>query len=245
VLFFNNSTNAIAYEWAFGDGITSTLTNPSHSYTQVGVYTVTLIAGDGSLTDTLTKTNSITVTAAISLARAFAFGADTWTRTTANQPGTNYIKVVQNGQNFTYTTSLGHGYTNVTNIDATPNNREVYTGPDELYDQFIGAKNSSFITFRVDVPHGRYRFVAAGGDAVYFDHSTTIEVQDGVTGPTLTLVSNYIPTANGQFWTVDFDDKVVPPADGVGAAIADGGLSLGASSPCRWGGGQPRFCPPT
>jgi len=44
VTFTNASANAIAYEWALGDGITSTLENPSHTYAEAGTYTVTLWA---------------------------------------------------------------------------------------------------------------------------------------------------------------------------------------------------------
>ena len=62
VTFSNNSTNATGYEWDFGDGNTSTLSSPSHTYTATGVYTVTLSAGDGTVTDTLVRTGYITVT---------------------------------------------------------------------------------------------------------------------------------------------------------------------------------------
>ena len=65
VTFSNNSTNATEYLWDFGDGNTSTLSSPSHTYTATGVYTVTLSAGDGIVTDTLTRTNLITVTTAV------------------------------------------------------------------------------------------------------------------------------------------------------------------------------------
>ena len=43
VNFLNQSFNAISYSWDFGDGGTSTLTNPSHTYTAFGNYTVTLV----------------------------------------------------------------------------------------------------------------------------------------------------------------------------------------------------------
>ncbi|MFZ9942277.1 MAG: PKD domain-containing protein [Bacteroidia bacterium] len=42
--FINNSTNATAYHWDFGDGNTSTLSNPTHQYAVGGSYWVTLIA---------------------------------------------------------------------------------------------------------------------------------------------------------------------------------------------------------
>lgn len=44
VSFLNTSAGAISYSWAFGDGQFSSQENPIHSYTQAGVYTVTLTA---------------------------------------------------------------------------------------------------------------------------------------------------------------------------------------------------------
>jgi len=44
VNFTNLSQNATAYEWAFGDGGTSTAVNPSHTYSTAGTYTVVLTA---------------------------------------------------------------------------------------------------------------------------------------------------------------------------------------------------------
>lgn len=44
VTFTNTSTNGVTYLWDFGDGTTSTDTNPIHNYLQTGDYTVTLLA---------------------------------------------------------------------------------------------------------------------------------------------------------------------------------------------------------
>jgi gliding motility-associated-like protein len=44
--FLNMSQNASFYNWAFGDGGSSTDTDPTHNYTTVGDYCVTLIASD-------------------------------------------------------------------------------------------------------------------------------------------------------------------------------------------------------
>jgi len=62
VTFTDASTNSpTSWSWAFGDGATSTLQNPTHAYTSVGTYSVTLTAtnsaGSGS------STRSITVSA--------------------------------------------------------------------------------------------------------------------------------------------------------------------------------------
>src|ERR1035438_5599353 len=60
VPFTNTSTNATSYLWKFsGGGGTSTLTNPTHSYSHSGMDTVTLIAYDstacGVFSDTSTQ----------------------------------------------------------------------------------------------------------------------------------------------------------------------------------------------
>jgi PKD repeat protein len=54
----NDPENALtAWSWDFGDGNTSTLQNPSHSYTDAGSYNVTLQVTDGDgLTDAATQT---------------------------------------------------------------------------------------------------------------------------------------------------------------------------------------------
>lgn len=62
VTFTNNSTGADSYLWGFGDGVTSTVTAPTYVYSQAGVYTVTLDATGLGGTDTLSRSNYITVT---------------------------------------------------------------------------------------------------------------------------------------------------------------------------------------
>ncbi|MFA5330856.1 MAG: DUF3344 domain-containing protein [Methanoregula sp.] len=52
-----------SWTWDFGDGSTSTDENPSHTYTAAGTYTVTLTATDSTGSDTVTKTDLVTVTA--------------------------------------------------------------------------------------------------------------------------------------------------------------------------------------
>lgn len=48
VTFKNKSNNATSFLWDFGDGITSTLENPTHVYNNFGTYNVKLIANGGS-----------------------------------------------------------------------------------------------------------------------------------------------------------------------------------------------------
>jgi len=47
--------------WDFGDGATSTLENPAHTYTRPGVYTVTLTVNGAGGRDTFAKAGYITV----------------------------------------------------------------------------------------------------------------------------------------------------------------------------------------
>ncbi|MBL4651317.1 MAG: PKD domain-containing protein [Flavobacteriales bacterium] len=64
VNFLDLSTNAVNYDWDFGDGNTSTLASTANTYTLAGVYTVRLIAsgiGCSSSPDTAEFVNYITV----------------------------------------------------------------------------------------------------------------------------------------------------------------------------------------
>ena len=63
VIFTNQSTgDYTASLWDFGDEMTSTLDSPMHTYAVAGVYTVSLTVSGPGGTDTLTRTNYITVT---------------------------------------------------------------------------------------------------------------------------------------------------------------------------------------
>ncbi|MES1220996.1 MAG: PKD domain-containing protein, partial [Bacteroidota bacterium] len=56
VNFQDQSTNAASWQWNFGDGATSNLQNPSHSYTSLGNYDVTLIVSNAfGCIDSITK----------------------------------------------------------------------------------------------------------------------------------------------------------------------------------------------
>jgi len=62
VHFYNSSNpTGSTYAWTFGDGSTSSVANPSHIYTQGGVYTVCLIVSNPALTCKDTLCQSITV----------------------------------------------------------------------------------------------------------------------------------------------------------------------------------------
>lgn len=62
VAFIDSSPTADSWAWDFGDGNTSTMQNPSHTYTASGVYTVTLIVTSCGDTDTATTEISVILT---------------------------------------------------------------------------------------------------------------------------------------------------------------------------------------
>jgi PKD repeat protein len=62
VQFTDNSTDGpTGWAWNFGDGGTSTLQNPSHAYQNAGTYTVSLTVSNDHGSDSLTRTDYITV----------------------------------------------------------------------------------------------------------------------------------------------------------------------------------------
>ena len=87
VVFTNTSqpTSTItSYLWDFGDGATSTLANPVHTYGADGSYSVSLTAFRGTEQNTLLKTNYITVSDAI-FADGFESGTfSAWTTAVTN-----------------------------------------------------------------------------------------------------------------------------------------------------------------
>jgi len=64
VTFTDSSTGdaGTVWNWSFGDGIYSALQNPTHSYTTVGSFTVTMIVNNSGGSDTKTRVNYINTT---------------------------------------------------------------------------------------------------------------------------------------------------------------------------------------
>lgn len=64
---FNSSTSNYVgnYDWSFGDGGTSSLANPVHTYAAPGTYTVRLIGDDCQTKDTTTQSVTVTSTGSV------------------------------------------------------------------------------------------------------------------------------------------------------------------------------------
>lgn len=61
ITFINQSVNSNSYIWNFGDGNSSTITNPSHSYTSAGTFNVVLTSNGVCNTDTQSVSINVTL----------------------------------------------------------------------------------------------------------------------------------------------------------------------------------------
>jgi hypothetical protein len=154
----------------------------------------------------------------LTLAAAYAFGATDYTRPVYNEPTVNYTKLRQDSGSTTsieYDSGRGYGYTSLTGLDTTPNDNSSVLDGDQIYAEHIGVKGSlGSITFRADVPNGRYRFVAAGGNVAEYNHVSKIRVRSG--GGLWVNMLDHEHVNHWTIWRVAFGDKQVPPADGSG-----------------------------
>lgn len=95
VSFTNKSLGATSYSWNFGDSTGSSEANPSHTYSTVGTFTVTLTASNAAGDTVATKTALITTTIAElnrSISGSLLFGGDIDRELTAYRSITGGLK---------------------------------------------------------------------------------------------------------------------------------------------------------
>jgi hypothetical protein len=114
VAFTDTSTGGVdAWLWTFGDDATSALPSPTHTYLAASVYTVSLRVSNANGSDTLTRTNYITVTGLAAFTAEPRFGRPPLTVTFTNQSVSGYWSSLWDfGDGFTSTlTDPVHLYT--------------------------------------------------------------------------------------------------------------------------------------
>ncbi|HZC32477.1 MAG TPA: PKD domain-containing protein, partial [Candidatus Bathyarchaeia archaeon] len=146
VTFTDTSTNAPnAWSWSFGDGATSTLQNPSHTWATAGTYTVSLTATNGygsssPATAQVVVTNDTTPPSAPGGLTATAAGTGeidlSWTASTDNKAVTGY-DVYRDGS-ATPLATVGAGATSYADTQVAPASTHSYT-----VDAFDAAANYS------------------------------------------------------------------------------------------------------
>ncbi len=104
VQFTDLSQNVNGWQWDFGDGRASNDQNPTHTYVNVGLYGVSLIADyDGRCFDTLTQAEMVLVQPS----PIADFRYEDSLREEQNDGTIKFINLTQNGQNFRW--DLGDG----------------------------------------------------------------------------------------------------------------------------------------
>lgn len=109
IQFTDTSLNApTSWKWYFGDGDSSTLRNPSHTYPGPGQYTVQLIASNANGTNSNTKLNYITISTGDGLKAAPCSPATA--NTGATNPGAGIIQVILGTINKTSGNAVAESY---------------------------------------------------------------------------------------------------------------------------------------
>jgi PKD repeat protein len=101
--------NITSRSWNFGDGTTSTATNPSKTYSAAGTYTVTLTVTDaGGLTSTKSSTVTVSSTSCGGLVLCNNVSVALPSRSTG-QVSSNYTMTIAAGKTVTFSISGGTG----------------------------------------------------------------------------------------------------------------------------------------
>lgn len=141
VSFTNASTGASTYKWYFGDGDSSTATNPSHMYRLAGDFTVTLVAFNGTCSDTFTIPNRVHVelptawfTPSFNCANRLQF-----TFTDGSIGGYTYAWDFGDGQTSTQAGTVSHTYASYGTYHVLLNITNTATGCSDFYGMNIYA----------------------------------------------------------------------------------------------------------
>jgi len=145
--------------WNFGDGDTTTIQNPTHTYLRAGLYTVSLQAVKGGLTDTKTEIDYITVNMATNFLG---------TPTAGNTPLSVAFTDLSLGEPTSWLWNFGDGDTTT-----AQNPIHVYTGVglytvrlDSTRGSFAGTKTSlNYINASSDVLTASFQAIPESGDA--------------------------------------------------------------------------------
>lgn len=200
VPFTNTSTgNSLTYAWAFGDGGTSTVASPTHTYAAVGTYTVRLIVTDNiTCKDTVTKTIHVT---GINLSFTVS---DTFTNcppltVTFNNTSTGAGNIVW---------TFGNG-----NSSSSQNPTTIYTTPGTYIVKLvaqngIGCIDSLTRTIVVLGPTGTFSYTPQNGCAPLTVNFTSVatntqayiwDMDNGVTQTTSASTYSYTYTQPGRY----------------------------------------------
>ena len=131
IIFNDASTgNPNSWVWNFGDGNSSTLQNPTHTYSNPGTYNVSLTISDGATTETEIKTSLITVGSSVNTQENITSCNNyNWNGTTYSISG-NYIDTLQTsfGCDSVVTLVLTINYSNSSQENITSCDNYIWNG---------------------------------------------------------------------------------------------------------------------
>lgn len=130
-----SSGSPTSWSWSFGDGGTSTVRNPSHTYAASGTYTVSLTATNAYGSNTLTRTGYITVSAS----------TGTWQTITYDTFETNLGSYTDGGADMSRYTSTTYAYAGRAAADIQDN-----SGTASSFYHTLGYNVSAYVDLKVD-----------------------------------------------------------------------------------------------
>jgi PKD repeat protein len=185
----NVAGGAATYSWSFGDGSSSNLENPSHTYTTSGFYTICLTTTYNGCTYTSCKNEYVDLTwwTTNPFQGNCTASFMILTNQVANTGLINIINTSQ-GNNLYYTWSFGNGFISNSNLPFTTiNNPGVYEICVSILDTLLNCSDTFCDTVTIDSLGNVYR--------------------DGMSGNIGILVSG-TPQPNSILTTVDFKNSV-------------------------------------
>ena len=194
----SNNANITNWDWDFGDSNNSTLQNPTHSYTNSGTYTVTLIVTtDIGCIDT--ATNIITIDP-VPIANA---GIDD--TVCANNPVVHLAGSVINATGGIWSGGTGTYNPNNTTLitDYTPSNAEITAGFVQLILTTTGNGNCQPVTDTIDITITLSPIVDAGPDDTVCANNPDVQLNGTVLNATGGIWSGGTGTYNPNNTTLN------------------------------------------
>lgn len=116
VTFTNTSTNATSYLWNFGDGNTSTIVSPSHTFTTSGTFTVTLTATNSKGSNSSSQVVNVLAiqppTASFTYSGANTFAPDNVSFVSTSTSATSFSWNFGDNSSVVTTANASHVFTN-------------------------------------------------------------------------------------------------------------------------------------
>jgi len=241
VNFSSTSPGANSWQWDFGDGNTSVQPSPSHAYGSAGTYTVTLIASNGCLADTVVQ--AITFSPALS---AQISGDDTiCPGQSATLTASGGTTAQWSGGSTATTTSITVSPAATTTYYAVVSDSLCSSAPD-TFTVFVAPAPAALISGPDSICAGQNVTLSATGGSAYQwsgganDTTAAITVSPAVTTTYYVTASGTLCTGAPDTFTVIVTPAVAALISGPDTICAGQSATLSASggSSYQWSGGS-------